>query len=154
MLGSVKDEPDGGRGEALPAYLARDKEAGLGYGTQVGNRRVDPSREASKQSLQRGAILVGSALGSEGVELLGRQGGASRIGEESVQAAGKMEEVEANRRRTTRPRPEQVGGQVGDNGKDVLAHLENGMGGGLEEGEDPVDGSAQPDCSGCGHVRN
>jgi hypothetical protein len=32
--------------------------------------------------------------------------------------------------------------------------LQNCMGGGLEEGEDPVDRSAQPDFGRCGHVRN
>lgn len=154
MLGRMKDEPQGSRREALPAHLARDKEACLGDGTQVGNRRIDPGREASKQPWQLGAILVSGALGSEGGELLWRQGGASRVGQESLQAAGKMEEVEANRRCTARSRPEQVGGQVGNNGQHVLAHLQNGMGGGLEERDDPVDRAAQPDFGGCddGHT--
>lgn len=146
MLGRVKDEPEGGRGETLPP--------GLGYGTQVGNRRVDPGRAARQQPWQLGAILVGSALGSEGGELLWRQSGAARVGQESVQAAGEMEEVEANRRHTTRARPELVGGHVGDKGKNVLAYLQNGMGGGLEEWMDPVHGSAQPDFGRYGHVGN
>ena len=151
MLGSVKDEPEGGRGEALPAHLTREKEAGLGYGTQVGNPRRDPGREARKQPWQLGAILVGRAFGSEVVELLWGQGGASRVGQESVQAAGEMEEVKANRRHTAGARPELAGGQVGHNGKDVLADLENRVGGGLEERKDPVDRSAKPDFGRYGH---
>ena len=154
MLGSMKDEPERGRRKALPAHLAREKEAGLGYRTQIGNPRVDPSREASKQPWQLGPILVGSALGSEGVELRWRQRGASRVGQEPVQAAGKMEEMEANRRRTTLSRPELLGCQIGDNGKDVLAHLQDGVGRGLEQRDNPVDRSAQPDFGRCSHVRN
>ena len=142
MLGSMKDEPERGRGKALPAHLARDKKAGLGYSAQVGNPRVDPRRETSKQPWQLGAILVGRALGSEGVELRWRQRGASRVGQEPVQAAGKMEEMEANRRRTTLSSPELLRCQIGDNRKDVLAHLQDGMGRGLEQGDDTVDRSA------------
>jgi len=151
VLGSVKDEAEGGRGEALPAHRAREKEAGLRYTTQVRHSRVDPGCEPSKQPRQLGAVLVGSALGSEGVELLWRQGGPPRVGQETVEAARKMEEMEANRRHTARPLPELIGGEVGGDGKDVLAHLQNRMGGGLKNGSDPVDRSAQPDFGGCGH---
>ncbi len=151
MLGSVKDEAEGGRGEALPAHRARQEEAGLRYSTEVRHRRVDPGRETSKQTRQFGAILVGSALGSEGVELLWREGGPPRVGQETIQAARQMEEMEANRRHTARSRPELIGGEVGDEGKDVLAHLQDGMGGGLKDRSDTVDRSAQPDFGGCGH---
>lgn len=123
MLGSVKDEAEGGRGEALPAHCTRQEEAGLRYGAQVRNSRIDPGRETRKQSRQLEAIIVGRALGSEGVELLRREGGPPRVGQETVEAARKMEEMKANRRHAARSRPELIGGEVGGDGQDVLAHL-------------------------------
>jgi hypothetical protein len=53
-----------------------------------------------------------------------------------------MEKMEANRRCTTLSRPELFRCQVGDDRKDVLAHLHDGMRGGLEQGDDPIEGSA------------
>jgi hypothetical protein len=49
MLGGMKDEPKGGRGEALPTNLARGKETGLWYRAQVGNPCVDPGGKSGQQ---------------------------------------------------------------------------------------------------------
>ena len=76
---------------------------------------------------------------------------AARVGEQAIQGAGQMQEVESRGRRAVVSCPQAFGGHGRRHREDILARLNQGVGGGLQDGRDPRHGAAQPDFSGSTH---
>jgi hypothetical protein len=127
VFGSVKDQAQGSGGQSLAPDLPALEEALGRYHPQVFNRCLQPGCESGQQVGQLGPILVDYALAPQNRHLVRRETLAKGVRQESIEAARQMRQVEANRRSASGARPQLIRREVLDDGKHILADLDDGV---------------------------
>src|SRR5207344_1843142 len=98
-----------------------------------------------------GEISFWIRLLRQGETLRVREGGSSRVGEQTIEAANRVEHMEADRRGVRVHAPDALRRQAGKDALDLLAALEQTVGDRLKMRRHARDWSAQPDL-GLGHL--
>jgi hypothetical protein len=91
------------------------------------------------------------ALGGQSGELILAETLTPRVGQQPIEAAGKMSQMETNRRGPAGLSPELIGSEVGHDRQDIFAQLKEDMGSGLKQRLYAVHWPAKPDFRRQGH---
>ena len=84
-------------------------------------------------------------FGGERRELIGGETPAPRVRQQPVETTGEVGQVKSYRGSAPRPSPELFRRQALNDRYDIFSDLHQGVGGGLEERRNAVDGTAEPD---------
>ena len=137
MVGAVDEKAADGGGQGLAADGAGLLEVGGGEGGDAAEGSVEAGVEFGEEDVFGSRIRVGGVeFEAERLELGGGQVGALGIGEQAVEAAGDVAQMEGNRGDATGSQAgvEGGGGQGGAGGVDVLAGKLEGVDDGAEDG--------------------
>ena len=154
VLGGVHEQAEGGRRESGAADVAGLAEGALVGGAELGECMVDLAVEGVHQGGDGGRVGGAGgrchAFGGEGGELGVGERLAARVGQQAVEDAGEVLQVEAGGGDAAGAGPEQGGGELAGQGVELGAGLQEGVGDGLQQRGDAVDRAAEPDLGGVG----
>ena len=145
VLGGVKQQPQHGGGQLRAADTAGIEEPRRVRVTELLQRPIDRANELFDQACGCDVGRRRIALRPGNGDLLRREGFATGIREQPIEAARRMPRVKTRRSRPTRPRPELIRRQTREVDFDFLAALEQRVRDGLQLRGNPFDRSAQPD---------
>jgi hypothetical protein len=127
VLGGMDQQSQHGRRQLEPADSSRFAKRRLRGGAELLQGAIDLALEIVCQLDRQRGRSSGLRFVREERPLLRREGLAAGIGEEPIQAAGGMADMETHRRRSTGPSPEMDGRQRIDDPAHVLHGLEEGV---------------------------
>lgn len=145
MFRGVNQEPEAGRWQPGASNLARLEQPVGVAPAEFGEGEVQLAGEGGAEGFGSVRRRARRALGFQCLELRGRERFSPGVGEEPIQDAGEVLEMEADGREPGGTGPELCVGKILENFTKLLARLEQCMGDGLKLWRDAGDWPAQPD---------